>query len=134
MKVKVYNDDVKEYVEEYKGDIIRIPAKGFIIMDRGEAAGFMGQFTPIKIDPQSGEHTNLKKLRKEFIVDEIPGMKTTKLRGANDKYICMYDGKEFVNEKDLNNYIELNYSDKVMKDDKNETKTFSNRKKIVVTK
>lgn len=48
-QVKVWNDNVHPYEESFKGDMIRIPAKGYIEMDADEALQFRGSFkAPVK--------------------------------------------------------------------------------------
>jgi len=65
-KAKVWNDDDKDYVEDFKGETIRVPAKGYIVMDFLEARAFLGKGTPIKKDGQ-GRVLNPKMLRTEKI-------------------------------------------------------------------
>ena len=44
-KVKVWNDNKYPHKESYKGDMVVIPAGGFVEMDWEEAIQFKGQFT-----------------------------------------------------------------------------------------
>lgn len=65
-KVELWNDGTKEYVEDFKGDTIRIPAKSFIPMDDSDASQFMGQFTVPKKDGK-GNALSSKPLRKVYL-------------------------------------------------------------------
>lgn len=110
MKVKVWNDDTREYVEEYNGKMIRIPPKGFIVMERGDATGFMGKYKPIKINGQTGEHVQRKKLRREFIEERED---TRENNQEVKKHKCMIDGKEFNSEEELVKYVKDNHMDRL---------------------
>lgn len=46
-KVKVWNDNVHDHTETFKGRKITIPAKQFVEMDWEEAVELKGQFTPM---------------------------------------------------------------------------------------
>lgn len=48
-RVKVWNLNVHEHKEEFKGVMLEIPAKGFIEMDWEDAVQFRGQYTPMLI-------------------------------------------------------------------------------------
>ena len=45
--VRVYNENVHEHREKFRGDLIVIPAGEFITMNREDAVLFRSQFTPI---------------------------------------------------------------------------------------
>jgi hypothetical protein len=67
-KVKVWNDDDREYVELFREEELRIPAHGFIIMSRHDAADFVSKWIN-PIDPKTGQEKNFKKLRREPILE-----------------------------------------------------------------
>lgn len=78
--VRVYNDNIYNHKEKFKGDIIEIGAKKFIEMDFYDAVELLGQYTPIFTDgggtplPQS-----FKKLRivkpEEFKIEDAKSFK-----------------------------------------------------------
>jgi len=45
--VRVFNDNVHEHKEKFRGDWVIIPAGGFVTMNREDAVLFKSQFTPI---------------------------------------------------------------------------------------
>ena len=45
--VRVYNDNIYEHREEFRGVEVIIPSKGFVEMNRDDAVLFKSQFTPI---------------------------------------------------------------------------------------
>jgi hypothetical protein len=65
-RVKVWNDNVHAHREEFKGQMVEIPAKSFIEMDYEDAVDFRGAFTPPKIKAD-GTHcpTGYKMIRVE---------------------------------------------------------------------
>lgn len=56
MKVQVWNDNTHKYKETFKGDLIEIPAGGFIHMEEDDAHQFKGTFSPPVLD-YDGNHT-----------------------------------------------------------------------------
>lgn len=48
--VKVWNDNVHPYKEQFRDQLIQIPPKKFILMEAGDAHLFKGTFAPIKLD------------------------------------------------------------------------------------
>jgi hypothetical protein len=63
-KVKVRNLDHREYTEEFRDEMVVIPANGYIEMGRSEAIAFLGQATPRHVDG-AGRCLKPKKLRIE---------------------------------------------------------------------
>ena len=59
---QVWNEGDSLYKEDFKGKLIEIEAKKFIVMERQEACEFMAQFIAPKVDG-SGNYTNAKPLR-----------------------------------------------------------------------
>lgn len=43
-RVKVWNDNVHDHKEEFKGEMIEIPSKGYVEMDYEDAVEFRGKF------------------------------------------------------------------------------------------
>jgi len=65
--VRVYNDNIYEHREKFRGETIIIPAGGFVEMDREDAVLFKSQFTPI-IRNKGGQDDprGFKKLRIDY--------------------------------------------------------------------
>jgi hypothetical protein len=49
-KMRVYNDNVHPYQETFKGDLVKIPPKGFVLMEEDDAILFRGTYAPITTD------------------------------------------------------------------------------------
>lgn len=65
--VRVYNDNIYEHREKFRGDMIIIPSGGFVEMDREDAVLFKSQFTPIIRDKGGRDDPRgFKKLRIEY--------------------------------------------------------------------
>jgi hypothetical protein len=62
MKVKVVNQDHREYSELFRDQMIVIPANGSIEMGRSEAIKFLSQASPMTVDGQ-GKAIKPKKLK-----------------------------------------------------------------------
>lgn len=64
--VKVWNDHNREHVEKFKGQEVRIPAGGHILMDYIDAIDFKGQFFGLKmLGPNNPDPKFFKKIRVE---------------------------------------------------------------------
>jgi hypothetical protein len=68
-KVKVWNDDDRDYSEVFKDEEIKIPAHGYIVMTRHDAADFVSRWVN-PVDPKTGQEKNFKKLRREPILED----------------------------------------------------------------
>lgn len=55
--VKVWNDNVHEFKQEFKGEKFVIPAKQFIEMEYEEAIDFKGSFSPMPPPDYSGDES-----------------------------------------------------------------------------
>lgn len=112
-KVKVWNDDDKDYVELFKEEEIRIPAKGFIIMTRHDAADFCSRWVN-PIDPKTGQEKIFKKLRREAILDgseKLPVSKT----------LCLACQMECSTKMALTNHIKKVHPDLIPVEDSHDT-------------
>lgn len=70
--VRVYNDNIYEHRENFRGKEIIIPSKGFVEMNKDDAVLFKSQFTPIVrgrggVDDPKG----FKMLRIEFTPEVV---------------------------------------------------------------
>lgn len=65
-QVKVWNDHDREHVERFKGEMVRIPAGGFIMMDYIDAEDFKGQYFGMRmLGPNNPDPATFKKIRVE---------------------------------------------------------------------
>ena len=73
MLVKVWNDNIYDYSEKFRGNLISIPAKQFIEMDEDDAHNFKVAFTfPHKDEQGRPDPRHFKKIRIEFPEDYRP--------------------------------------------------------------
>lgn len=87
-QVKVWNDHQFEHVEKFKGEEVRIPAGGFVMMDYFDAVAFQGQFTGLRmLGPNNPDPRGFKKIRVEQ-----PGEPVIKEDAAN---VFHATGKKF---------------------------------------
>jgi len=71
MKVKVWNDNVHEFSQKYRGELLTIPAKKFVEMEREDAIMFMGLANSIKRTADGApDPAGLKRLRREDPVEK----------------------------------------------------------------
>lgn len=101
-RTRVWNDWNKEYVEDFRGEQIRIPAKAFVVMDHQDAVQFRGQFTQIVRDG-AGTDLKPKMIRLEKIAAGEP-----EYRG--ETFVCQMDGAQFGTQAELDAYIAANYT------------------------
>ena len=95
MLVKVWNDNVVEHREKFKGDLLIIPAGHYVEMQYEEACEFKGQFTaPAPKDISEAEAVKYyKKIRVE-----MPKVFESK---ADDALICHADGTKAQSQAEL---------------------------------
>lgn len=86
--VKVWNKNVFDHEEKFKGDVIKIPAGGFIKMDRNEAVEFKSQFKqPVFLKGGVPDKEHLKMIVLEPIDDTIEEV-------TKDTFLCQKCGFE----------------------------------------
>lgn len=105
MRVKVWNDNVHDIKEKFKGDDIFIKAKGFIEMELFEANDYRGQYYPMILgsdgtqDPKS-----FKMIRIERITDsgeiEAPAL-----------HVCQACAKKYESAPVLKAHIDTEHAD-----------------------
>lgn len=123
MKVKVENLDTREYVEIFRDEEIRIPAKGYIEMGRSEAIKFLSQATPLNVDG-AGRCLKPKMLR---LVEDPEAH-----AAARDQPIRFEapDGKQFRTEKAYKAYMESFANEAINEGEKDESKPVRRRRKV----
>jgi hypothetical protein len=97
-QVKVRNLDHRDYVEEFRGEEIVIPAGGFVEMGRSEAVTFLGQMIPIVKD--GGDRVLNPKMLK---IEQDPEIFAEE-RGQPFRFSAP-DGKEFRTTEGRENYM-----------------------------
>lgn len=93
-KVKVWNENTVDLVEEFKGQTIKIPAGKCIEMGRSQAIQFKGQYRPIQVD---GMKQQVKSSMKILRIEPI---KKGESKGS-EKIPCSLCDKEFTSEQGL---------------------------------
>jgi hypothetical protein len=95
-QVKVWNDHTVDHVEKFKGEELRVPAKGFIMMDYIDAIDFKGQFFGMRmLGPNNPDPKTFKMIRVEEpaepVVKEDPNMlhATGKSLGSPQEVLAM---------------------------------------------
>jgi len=69
--VKVWNDNSLEHIETFKGQEIKIPAHGYVTMNRHEAVEFKSQFkSPVFLKGGVPDPAHKKMIRVEPINDD----------------------------------------------------------------
>jgi len=117
---QVWNEGDSLYKEDFKGKLIEIEAKKFIVMERQEACEFMAQFIAPKVDG-SGNYTNAKPLKQVLL-----GKTDTKGEGRGlPPGWCVICNKDFGSKGFLTVHFKKEHSDLVpveeKKDDSNST-------------
>lgn len=111
--VRVYNDNVIDHVEKFKGTLIKIPSKGFIEMDSEEAVLFKGQFFPPQFDKGKIQTIeSMKVIRVEHInSDSNSGKK------EQETYRCMKCGFKAVSSNALKAHIKQSHVESMVDED-----------------
>lgn len=111
MKVKVWNDNQFDHREKYNGDMIHIPAGGFVYMEPDEATNFLGNYVPILKDGNDQQlPQSMKILRIERDVGQAPVVKQVFQK-------CHACGEEFQSKALLGAHIEEKHMDALVEDE-----------------
>lgn len=109
-RVRVWNDHTEEHVEDFRGDLIKIPAKGFVEMCKSDADFFKGQHTPIIRDGM-GRDLKPKMIRLEI----LPHPATQTL---DSKYfVCQMDRQMFETQSALDAHIAAHHQEAMVDDE-----------------
>lgn len=96
MNVKVWNDNIYPYTEDFRGTKYTIPAQSFIEMDEDEAEYFKATFTfPVKDSQGRPDPKFFKKIRIEIPED------VQMLRQQKDSLVCHANGQKAVSATEL---------------------------------
>lgn len=117
-KWEVWNRHPMGYThrEKYKGDDVIINADDYVLMDYEEAVQFKGQMPSTGImknaqgvqDPKSYKCIELKPHSGDAVNPVVA-------ETVSD-FVCNYDGKKFLTEKELDEHINKYYADQVFRD------------------
>lgn len=116
--VRVWNDNVYEHTERFRGAMVTIPAGKFIEMPAEDAVLFKSQFTPI-IRGKSGvdDPRGFKKIRIEYnpqpIVEDVVAKHEQSLT-------CQACGFVAKTDKDLKSHIRSTHVAQMLDDDARE--------------
>jgi hypothetical protein len=110
-RARVWNDYHEEHVEEFRGEMLRIPPKSFIEMPWPSAVQFRGQYTPILRDGL-GKDLRPKMIRLERIDDAAP-----KFEPPKNQFVCQACNEPCKNQKALDAHIAKNHADMLVDDD-----------------
>ena len=104
---KVYNDNRYPYKENFKGEIIEIPPKGFIEMDYEDAIQFKCAFPNIITPDFDGAGNQKESSYKMIRVEGTPTL-------APEAFVCQECGDELANQDALDKHIDRNHLDQLM--------------------
>jgi hypothetical protein len=113
--VKVWNKNILDYEENFKGNVIKIPANEYITMERAEAVEFKGKFRqPVYNKGGVQEIHSMKK-----IVLEPIEAKTVEIEEplVTAKHTCMKCGFEAKNSTGLSAHIRASHLADMVDDD-----------------
>lgn len=115
-QVKVWNDNVYPYSEEFKDQKIMIPAKSFIMMEAGEALLFKGSFAPIQVD---ADGQPIPQGYKMIRIEETPEMKE-ELTKSKAEHVCLVCKYQASSSSDLSEHIKASHQDQLVRDEEAE--------------
>lgn len=105
--VEVWNNNVYDHEEKFKGQTIRIPAGGFITMNRFEAAEFKSQFKqPIFLKGGVPDPKHFKKIELRKIDDTI---EPDKREGSDESLLCQKCGFKAKSASGLKSHVRHNH-------------------------
>ena len=104
MKVKLWNDNVHDFKQKYRDDLIFIPAKSFIEMEEDDAHNFVCQYSPPVVDASGTQKPESYKMLK---IERDGSENKLKL----DPFTCQACNYKAVNKKDLTTHVEARIGD-----------------------
>ena len=98
--------------EMFRGDLIEIPAGGYVLMDYEDAIQFKSQYYPMKINAMDEPDPSGFKC----IKIESDGIEEVVKTPEKTVYVCHFDKKTFSTLEALEAHVNTNYADKLVKD------------------
>jgi uncharacterized C2H2 Zn-finger protein len=112
-KVKVWNDNTVTWNEKFKGDDVKIPAKGYVEMEFYEAHEFKGQFSPIKVKADGTQDPgSFKMIRVEPLEETAAG----EIEDGQEIFPCNLCRKVFTTEAALLKHSDAAHADRMVND------------------
>lgn len=118
--VRVYNDNIYEHREKFRGDEIIIPAKGYIEMNAEDAVLFKSQFTPI-IRNKGGQDDprGFKMIRIDYNPADVKQVRDV-IAESEQELTCQACGFVAKNKAGLAAHIRANHSSQMIDSDARE--------------
>lgn len=113
-RARVWNDNTEEHVEEFRGEMVRIPPKSFVEMPWPSAVQFRGQYTPILRDGL-GRDLKPKMIRLERVDDAAP-----RFPAPASKFVCQACSKSHKTQAELDKHIAKQHVDLMVDEDAKE--------------
>ena len=104
MMVKVWNDNIHDFKQKFRDDVIFIPAKGFVELEEDDAHNFVCQYSPPVVDASGVQKPESYKMLK---IERDGSENKLKL----DPWTCQACNYKGVNKKDLTTHIEARLGD-----------------------
>jgi hypothetical protein len=109
MITRIYNDNVHDHREKFRGDWVEIKAGGFIEMQRDDAVLFKGNFFPPKYEANGlQDPKSFKKLRLVNMESNVPEPPKA------EQFICTACGFQAKNKIGLMSHIRHNHADQMI--------------------
>lgn len=105
-QVKIWNDNVHPYKEQFQDELIEIPAKKFIVMEEKKAVRFRGTYcSPVLDHDGNPMPESFKMLRLEHVDASAPEKEEM-------KFLCHACGSdEFQSQKALDAHIDASHTE-----------------------
>lgn len=114
-QVKVWNENKYDYTEQFRDQLIKIPAGKHIMMEEGEAKLFRGSFKAPELDGNGlPTPSSFKRIRIERMSDEVEAAPEA---ASNICQACRY---EAASGKDLLEHIAASHADIQVRDEEAE--------------
>ena len=114
MKVRIVNNNVFDHVEKFRGDTVRIPAGGFIEMEREDAVLFKSNFFPPKFNGNGLQTPESMKMLK---LEPIPDKKQAPEIPVDKDLVCQACGFVAKTPAGLKSHIRANHASEMIDDD-----------------
>ena len=120
--VKVYNDNKYEHQEKFKGQMIIIPAGGYVEMTRDDAVLFRGQFRPMIKNKGGGEDPRGFKMIRIATAESEPEVIDIVAKNEAEN-TCLACGKVCASAAGLKAHIRHNHQHQMVDEDAREALT-----------